>query len=461
MGDTIAAIATPPGGGERGVIRVSGPRAAELARALWAGAEPLELGARGFSTGRIDDGLGTQPVLLLWMPGPRSFTREDVLELHLPGSPPLLRAALARLLELGARVARPGEFTRRAFEHGRIDLARAEGVLSLVHATTRSEARAAAALLLGGLSDRVAALREALEGLRALCEASLDFDESDTGHVAAEELERAAVAALAGLDEALAWEERRAPAGGEPLLVLAGAPNAGKSSLFNALVAEGRAIVSELAGTTRDGARGELELAGARARLLDAPGLEAAERGAALEAQRIARAQRSGADLLLWVVDATRRDARELGAELLALGADAPLLLAWNKVDLAGAAPAPPAALLEGTARPRAWVATSAKCGAGIAELRAALARLLGLWPTGSRAPGAGLARELSVRHRDALRRARAGLEHALLALRASAPLDQVAELLREATDALDEIAGRTTPEDLLDRIFARFCIGK
>ena len=187
---TIAAVATAPGSGARGVLRVSGPEAADLVRRTVrdAAGRPLAALERGAFAGRFDDGRGTQPALVLWMPGPGSYTREDVAEFHLVGSPPLLDAALRRLLELGARLAEPGEFTRRAFEHGRLDLSRAEGVLALVEAENLHQAQAATELLFGGLAERIDALRDTLEEVRALCEASLDFDETDTGHVAEEHL---------------------------------------------------------------------------------------------------------------------------------------------------------------------------------------------------------------------------------------------------------------------------------
>jgi tRNA modification GTPase len=169
---TIAAIASPPGGALRGILRLSGPASAALARAVLASSPRLPA-TRTALRDRFDDGAGTQPVLALWMPGPRSYTREDVLELHLPGAEPLLGRALGRLLELGATPAQPGEFTRRAFLNGRLDLTRAEAVLELVEATNDAERRAATRLLAGGLAERVAALRDALDDVRALAEASL------------------------------------------------------------------------------------------------------------------------------------------------------------------------------------------------------------------------------------------------------------------------------------------------
>src|SRR6185503_3623653 len=275
---TIAAIATPPGPARRGIVRLSGPRAAELVRATLRDEAPRFDPAlpRLLARGRFDDGRGLQPVLLLWMRAPRSFTREDVAELHLPGAEPLLACALRRLLELGARAARPGEFTRRAFLNGRLDLSRAEGVLALTEAGNEAERAAAALLLDGGLDQRAAALRERLLDL---CEASLDFDESETGHVPHAELVELLEEAGAAVSEALAWETRRAAPSTRARVLLVGAPNAGKSSLWNALTG-GRALVSPEAGTTRDALVGEWRLPSLTCELIDGPGLEPLERAA-------------------------------------------------------------------------------------------------------------------------------------------------------------------------------------
>src|SRR5690349_10060323 len=303
-GDTIAAIATPPGGAARALIRLSGPRAAEIVAALWRG--PFERGARALFRGRVDDGVGTQPALLAWMPGPRSFTREDVAELALPGAEPLVRALLARLVQLGARPAEPGEFTRRAFHSGRIDLSRAEGLLEMVLAGNEAQRAAAAELVAGGLAARVEALRAELLDLAALSEASLDFEESDTGHVPAAELEGRGRSLLQKLDEALSFEGARARRGGEPRVLLAGAPNAGKSTLFNALVGREEALVHAQAGTTRDLVRAELALARGACLLVDSAGLEPGTDALGRAAQGQTRAALAAADLLLWVVDASR-----------------------------------------------------------------------------------------------------------------------------------------------------------
>jgi tRNA modification GTPase len=326
-GTTIAAIASPPGAGERGVLRLSGARTEEFVRATCStSGEPLRELPRGVHSVRFDDGRGTLPALLFWMPGPRSFTREDVAELHLPGAPALLSVALERLLALGAAPAGPGEFTRRAFVNGRIDLTRAEGVLALVSARDAGERRAATALLFGGLGDRMTALRDTLDGLRSLCEASLDFDETDTGHVPEEDLARGARGVATGLAEALSWEERRTPFAGVAEIVLAGEPNAGKSRLFNRLTA-GKALVSDHAGTTRDALSGEWRLAGLACRLLDTAGVDAAASGPDGDAQELGSRAREAADLVLWVVDATQGEPSPAAAQ-------GGRLTVWNKIDL-------------------------------------------------------------------------------------------------------------------------------
>jgi tRNA modification GTPase len=385
-----------------------------------------------------------------------------------------------------------------------------------VHATDESERRAASALLGGGLARRADELRERLADLRALLEASLDFDEAETGHVPEAELALGLDEVARALAEASDWEERREPPAGAPRIALAGAPNAGKSTLYNALLARGPsapargaaghapALVSELAGTTRDGASAALELEGVTCTLSDAPGLDAAARGSDALAQELARRARGGADLVLWVVDARRAgEAEALAHEARALAGGAPVLGVWNQVDREGAAAAPPPEIRCSAAA--GWVAVSGARGSGLDALRAEAARWLGLGaaqggkseeesarernrgaaPTSpgggggggvhdlvraggrvapredSRAPAPTLSRELAARHRRALAVASESVERARELLRARAPLDVAAEALREATDALDGITGRTTPEDVLDRIFGRFCIGK
>lgn len=476
--DTIAALASPPGAAERAVLRVSGRRAWDVVLATCRALDgaDLEASVRGAGEVAFHDGEDEQPALLLWMPGPRSFTAEDVAELHLVGHPGLVDLALSRVLAAGTRLAEPGEFTRRAFENGRIDLTRAEGVAALVSARTDAERRAALALLEGGLGERLSELRGGLEALRALTEASLDFDEADTGHVPTEDLARRSADVLARLDEALRWERQRSRESEDLVLCLAGAPNAGKSTLFNRLAtgglreATGPALVSDVAGTTRDPARGRWRLGegapddgGLDAQLVDTAGLFAGG-DAPTEVDRRAvarsRAELQAADLVLLVVDAAEPPLDPRGAaEPLALARRG--LVVWNKVDAAGAGASPPADLLTMLPGGTPWVAVSAASGQGLGELEGVCARLLGDGAGAVETAGGAARAGLAARHVDALLRSGAATRGAAEGLEMGVPLDLVAQDLREATDALDGITGRTTPEDLLSRIFAQFCLGK
>jgi tRNA modification GTPase len=441
---TIAAIASPPGGARRGIVRISGPRAGELVAAALAHAEPPfdRTAERALVRGELDDGRGRQPVSVLWMRAPRSYTREDVAELHLPGAEPLLARALARLLELGAAPAHPGEFTRRAFENGRLDLAQCEAVLALSEAAHEEERRAALALLEGGLGSRARAIRDSLVELLALCEAGLDFDESETGHVPHEELRERAVRCAAALDEALRREGARAAPPALPRVVLVGAPGAGKSTLWNALTG-GRALVGERPGTTRDALAALWELGATTVLLVDGPGVEDARSRADATARRLFDGERERADLVLWVVDASQPGSEgepPSGACLRVL----------SKADL-------PATVAESRQRSDLpSVLVSARAGTGLGELARAVAAELG-----GRTGEGGIARQLVARHRQALERARAELGRAVEGLDEGRSLDVLAEGLRTSLEALDELSGRTAPDDVLDVLFARFCIGK
>jgi len=440
---TIVALATPPGPARRAILRLSGPRAGELVRAVLCDEAPRfePSAARALCAGRFDDGRGRQPVELYWMRGPRSYTREDLAEFHLVGAAPLVRAAEQRLCALGAEPARPGEFTRRAFLSGRLDLSQAEGVLALTRATSEAERVAAAGLLEGGLERRAGAARERLLELATLCEASLDFDERETGHVARAELADRLAAARAALDEAAEFELARAAPGGLPRVVLVGAPNAGKSTLWNALTG-GRALTSVLAGTTRDALEGPWRLPGGACLLVDGPGLEPAAGGPDARAQELFARARRAADLVLGLVGP--------GQDPRALPPEVGLLVLTQtdrgRVDL-------PA----GEARP--LVQLSARTGAGLSELaRAVDALLFAAAPPGAEG---GLARLVFARHEDALRRASAALAEAEQGFAQGLPLDLFSEGVRTALAALEDLAGRTTPEDVLERLFASFCLGK
>lgn len=450
---TICAVASAPGAGERAVLRASGDLSAEAVRKLCRDDEdrPFVPAERGLYEVQVDDGVGRQPALLVWMPGPASYTREDVAEWHLVGNPALVQAVLRRLGELGLEPAGPGEFTRRAFENGRLDLTRAEGVLALVEARNREELRAAGALLTGGLGGRIAALREVLENLRALTEGSLDFDQQDTGHVPLEQITHALEKARVDLLEAQGWENRRAPSSGLARVVLAGLPNVGKSALFNRLTLEGeehRAIENEQAGTTRDAKVGRVALPGGQQVLLvDTAGLAPGSGEVEVKSQERRRLEWEGADLLLELVDAAQHPGSPRGP-----GTQTEHLVVYSKGDVQSSHEIPDQHLL-----------ISSHTGLGLEQLLVQIETRLGYATQAGQGSAAhsGLERQLSMRHRQALSEALDELNQSRSLLSDGAGLDLVAEALRGASQALDRITGQTTPEDLLDRIFARFCLGK
>jgi len=454
--DTIAAIATPPGSGGIGVLRVSGPGAAAVAHALLGRLPQPRLATLGRF--RDANGASLDEGLALWFPGPNSYTGEDVLELQGHGSPAALQLVLSAALAAGARLAQPGEFTQRAFLNDRMDLAQAEAVADLIAAGSASAARAAVRSLSGEFSDRVNALAMGLLQTRALCEASLDFPDERDVPVAVElagplaSLEHACCALL----EATRHGVRHSQA---PRVVLAGRPNAGKSSLLNALTREDTAIVTPVPGTTRDVLQVEVELAGVGLTLLDTAGLRETADVVEQEGVRRARAAAVNADLVLYLVDSTDNEALAAAAgDTQAMGlAELPgqdaaterLLLVTSKADLAGAG-ANDTALLPDALR------VSTATGEGLDVLQTEI--LLRLGRGSGEGVGAFSARE---RHVQAASEA---LEH-LMAARAvdtaNAGGELVAEELRLAQDALSAITGRTVPDDVLAEVFGRFCIGK
>lgn len=413
--ETIVALSTPPGGGLRAVVRLSGPAAVDLAGAL-----PGAVVRRA----------------------PRTFTREDTVEIHLPASPPLVDRLIRALLARGARLARPGEFTLRAFLNGRIDLAQAEAVEQLISAEGEEDRRAAFEQTQGSFSRRLAEVEESVLNLCADAEASMDFADQDIEVLpvgAATSRARAALAALRGL---AAETAARTVTDQRPTAALFGRPNAGKSALFNALTGSD-AIVSGIAGTTRDVLAAEID-AGIRARLFDAPGDQEAE-GLDGEAVRRAREAVRKADLLLFVVDAS-----DPASALPLEPKGRPAVLVLNKCDVARDAAA------RDRFRLREAVWTSAKTGEGLPELRRLVGRMLGQDLPG----GAGARFRVTLRQRALLREAETALERAA----GAAPglgMEFVALDLRAALSAFGAISGRDTDEDLLDRIFSRFCLGK
>jgi len=440
--ELICAIATPPGRGGIGVVRISGGDLAALAHGLvgglprprYASYTPF-LDANGAS---IDLGIA------LYFPAPHSFTGEHVLELQGHGGPAVMQALLARCQELGARLAGPGEFTFRAFLNGKLDLAQAESVADLIDASSIEAARSALGSLTGEFSRRVRAMQARLTELRMRVEASLDFPEEEDVVAAEAAKVRAGIAqTLAELEGVLTAARQGALLREGVQVALIGQPNVGKSSLMNALAGEEVAIVTDIAGTTRDALRQEIVIEGVSFHLVDTAGLR--ETADTVEQMGIARAwaalEKAGIALLLVDSQHGLGDAEQ--AIIAKLPPGITRIIVHNKIDLSGEAPRTAPA-------PEIWL--SAKTGAGIDLLRAELLATAGWQPAGE---GGFIARR---RHLDALARARARL---LAAQAQAGQLELQAEELRLAQEALSDITGEFTPDDLLGEIFSRFCIGK
>jgi tRNA modification GTPase len=444
----IAAIATPGGRGGIGVVRVSGP---DLAPIL-AGVVGRELAPRAatVATFRGAHGETLDQGIALLFPAPASYTGETVLELHGHGGPAVLSLLLSRCLDLGARLAEPGEFTKRAFLNGKLDLAQAEGVADLIEAATTTAARAAARSLSGAFSREIRTAVDTLVELRAFTEATLDFPEEDIDFIRASD----AAQRLAGLRERLEGIVARARQGNllrEGLaVVLIGQPNVGKSSLLNQLVGDDIAIVTPVPGTTRDAIRGSVEIGGVPLHVVDTAGLRPTTDAVERIGIERTRAAIEGADLALIVTDAREPDHPADVTIAAELAPALPRIVVRNKIDLAG---------LEATSSSSngtVTVALSAKTGAGIELLRGAILELFGAHED---MEATFLARE---RHLRALDAAAARLAAASEHLAGTAPpLELFAEELRQAQAELSAITGEFSPDDLLGEIFGRFCIGK
>ena len=447
--DTIAAIATPPGRGGVGIVRVSGPLVPRICESL-AGAlpPPRQAVLRGFRDAvgeRVDQGL------LLYFPAPRSYTGEDVLELQGHGGPMVLSLLLQAACAAGARPARPGEFSERAFLNGCLDLAQAEAVADLIDASSRSAVRAALHSLQGEFSRRVQGLLDELIAVRADLEAALDFADEDVPWITPQTLHDR----TAGLVEITADLMREAAQGRRlregMTVAIAGQPNVGKSTLLNRLAGAEAAIVSPHAGTTRDLLREHIVVDGLPLTVIDTAGLRDTQDPVEREGVRRAWAALEKAELILFLAD-DRNGLTEADASLLArLPPDIETLLLFNKCDLSGAAPG-----RDQDTRGRVRLRLSAAAGQGIELLATEIKRAAGFAAAG--AEGLFTARG---RHLDALRQAQASLRLARAHAAKNASPELIAEELRLAQQALDEITGRFSSEDLLGRIFSSFCIGK
>jgi tRNA modification GTPase len=444
--DTIAAVASPPGPAARGIVRLSGPAAWSIVLAGFIPDReeppPRKPELRSGSL-RVD---GLRPLLPVWLalwPAPRTYTGQDVVEIHLIGSPPLVSQVLAHCLGRGARHAEPGEFTLRAFLSGRIDLTRAEAVLGVIDAVNPAQLDAALQQLAGGLSGPILALRDHLLDVVAHLEANLDFhEEPDVDPLGrgalAEELDRSA-----GELQALArrLDERDRPEG-YPRVVLVGPPNAGKSRLFNALLGRDYAIVSPQAGTTRDYLTALCACEGLTVELVDTAGVEAADDPITTQAQAHRAEQANRADLLI-----DCRSSEEGDPSPPAFPADRPAIEIRTKCDLAPSS-------CDGDTPDR--LRTSAMSREGVAELRAAIARRIR-----DQAGEGNLPSGTAARCRGSILRAEAALRSAAEALVTDGGDELVAFDLRLAVEELGKVVGEVVTDDLLDRIFRRFCIGK
>jgi len=453
LDDTIAAVASPPGGAARGIVRLSGPEVAACvgrvftadANADWAGA-----GSPTASSGhlRLPGVAAPLPCDLCLWPTRRSYTGQPVAEVHTLGSPPLLEAAVEAFCATGARPAEPGEFTLRAFLAGRIDLTQAEAVLGVIDAAGPDQLRAALAQLAGGLGAPLGSIRDRLLDLISELEAGLDFADEDLEPLAPERLEaelEAAAQQVARLERQMLG---RGEAGELPRVVLTGRPNVGKSSLFNALLGRAGALVCDLPGTTRDYLTAELECDGVRFLLVDTAGAASQGPGPADEihqaAQSLSAEQRRRADLQVLCIDSTRAPDADERRHLAA--PDPSRLLVLTKVDLPGRAGEFDEA-----------VRTSSVTGEGIDALRRAAARAL----RESRRPAGDAVASTAARCRESLRQAGAGLERALGLARSEGGEELIAAEVRAALEELGRVVGAVYTDDVLDRVFSRFCIGK
>jgi tRNA modification GTPase len=458
-GDTICAIATPPGEGGIGIIRLSGEKAIEIASRVYVGAAGRTV--RDFKSHTLhhgelrstDTGTRLDEVLVAVMKAPRSYTREDVVEFHCHGGPFVLRKGLEALLQSGARLAEPGEFTKRAFLNGRLDLAQAEAVMDLIQARSETGLRVAVEQLRGKLSEELGQIREGLVRLLIEVEAGIDFTEEGITFISP----RALANGIEKVQERITRLIRTADDGRilreGVTVVLVGRPNVGKSSLLNALACRDRAIVTAIPGTTRDVLEEFVNVRGIPVRLLDTAGLREAMDVVEQEGVRRSYDSLEQADLVLAVLDGSLPLEPE-DRRLIERAERKPTLVVVNKADLPSRLELSPLRDLVGGAR---IVQTSAISGAGLDELKDAIR---GAVLKESLDPREGVM-ITHLRHRAALARAEDSLEQVLRSVEQQMPAECIAVDLRAAMHAIGDIIGATTTDDILERIFKEFCIGK
>ena len=447
LDDTICAVASAPGGSARGIVRISGPRVTDLLTLTFEPVVTAQSATAISGRIRLAAPIGELPGDLFFWPNERSYTRQPTAEFHTIGSPPLLAALVRTLCQHGARLAEPGEFTLRAFLAGRLDLTQAEAVLGVIDSTGRKPLDAALAQLAGGLSRPLAELRETLLQLLAHLEAGLDFAEEDIEFISRDELDRALVDAAEQVAGLIAQLGSRTATNHLPKVVLSGLPNVGKSSLFNALAGRSAAIVSPRPGTTRDYVSAVVQLDGLACELVDTAGVDLAETLSALEksAQQAATGERERAQVILLCLDSTRPlVAAEINWLIALRGGPESVLVAFTKCDQQLRAERQPTA-----------IDTSSATGLGLAELAAAIRRSVISSPSETTIAGT------AERCHDSLRLAAESLSRAQSLNRQSAGEELVAAELRFALTELGKVVGIVYTDDILDRIFSRFCIGK
>ncbi|OFW38370.1 MAG: tRNA uridine-5-carboxymethylaminomethyl(34) synthesis GTPase MnmE [Acidobacteria bacterium RIFCSPLOWO2_12_FULL_67_14b] len=464
--DTIVAIATPSGRGGIGVVRLSGPDAARIAGALVGRDKPFEPRHATFAKLVVESGFSTaeasakavsrtnslhrigDELVVTAFPAPQSYTGEDVVEISAHGSPVVLSAILTRAIEAGARLAEPGEFTLRAFLNGKLDLIQAEAVADLIDAVTPLQARAAFDQLEGTLTVAIGAIEGALFDVMARLEASLDFPDEGYHFVEPAAAVAAIAQVMAGIDTLLAHAARGRLVREGAQVAIVGAPNVGRTSLFNALLNANRAIVTPIPGTTRDLLTERADIGGLSLGLIDTAGVREAADPIEQEGVSRARGTLAVADLVLVVLDRSRALSDDDRA-LLELTASLPRLIVVNKIDLPG--------LLDlTTSGSLPTSSASVKTGEGLDALIAEIARALNAGDCRRDTPAI-----TNIRHTQLLERARASLARANTALEGAVSEEFPLVDLQDASHALQEISGRRTTDDLLRHIFEKFCIGK
>jgi tRNA modification GTPase len=455
--DTIAAMATPPGEGGVAIVRMSGPQAEQIAGKIFSRANGKNAALRSHTLhhGAVRDpktGEVLDEVLLALMRKPRSYTGEDVAEIHCHGGPLLTRRILQLVLSCGARHADPGEFTKRAFLNGRLDLAQAEAVLDVIKARTETGMKLAVQQMHGGLSKWVTGLREELLDILAQVEAAIDFPEEDIELLQREELVQKIVnlrEKIAGIVSSYEWG-RLFREGAK--VCIAGRPNVGKSSLLNALLGEERVIVAAMPGTTRDVIEESVNLGGLPVILWDTAGIHESDDPVESAGIEFSRRRLEAADVILVVLDGSTYLNAEDALILNAVNGKKGLLVI-NKSDLPRRLDAALIAAEAGTDKERVFV--SARDGKGIGELKNALHELLLDTPT---EPEVVLT---NIRHKAALEKSIDGLNASIRAIRSGVAPDLVMVDLAEAKDGLAEVIGSVFHDDILEHIFTKFCIGK